>query len=68
MKDYLGQESVRAWLIIATVFVLLAILGLFAEWDGVTRSAIIACTIALLAGLGAMAASFAGLTGGAPRR
>lgn len=68
MKDSVGQESVRAWLVMATLFVLLAVLGLLAEWDGLTRSAIIASSITLLGALGAMVASFAGLTRTAGRR
>ncbi len=52
----------------ATLFVLTAVLGLMAEWDGLTRSAIIATTIALMGGLGAMVVNFAGLTGPARRR
>lgn len=52
----------------ATLFVLTAVLGLMAEWDGLTRSAIIATTIALLGGLGAMVVSVSGLMGSARRR
>lgn len=68
MKDYLGQEALRAWLIMATLFVLIAVLGLMADWDSLTRSAIIAGSIALFGGLGAIIASFAGLTGARRRQ
>src|SRR5262245_39726350 len=56
VKDYLGQEAVRAWLIIAAIFVTFAVVGLLGEWDGLTRTAIIGASISLSAGLMAIAA------------
>ena len=50
MKDHAGQEAVRAWLVIAAVFVTVAVIGLLGDWDGLTRSAIIAGSTALFAG------------------
>ena len=57
MKEYLGQESVRAWLIISAIFAAIAVLGLAAEWDGLTRSGIIGGSTALIAGLAAITAN-----------
>jgi hypothetical protein len=56
VKDYLGHEAVRAWLIIATIFVTFSVIGLLGEWDGLTRTAIIGASIALSAGLMAIGA------------
>jgi len=57
VKDYLGQEAVRAWLIIAAIFAAIAVLGLSMDWDGLTRSGIIGGSTALIAGLAAIAAN-----------
>jgi hypothetical protein len=58
MEIYLGQDAVRAWLIIASIFLVIAVFGLLVDWDAVTRSGIIGSSIALAAGLLAIAASF----------
>lgn len=50
VKDYLGHEAVRAWLIMAAIFAALAAIGLWGEWDGLTRSGIIGGSTALMAG------------------
>jgi hypothetical protein len=57
VKDYLGQEALRAWLIISAVFAAIAVCGLLFDWDGVTRSGIIGGSTSLLAGLAAIAAN-----------
>ncbi len=59
VKDHVGQEAVRAWLIIAAVFVTTAVVGLLGDWDGLTRSAIIAGSTALFAGGAEIALSIA---------
>jgi len=50
VQDHVGEQAVRAWLIIAAVFVGTAVVGLLGDWEGITRSAIIAGSIALFAG------------------
>lgn len=62
MKDCVGQDAVRAWLVIATIFVVIGVVGLLGDWDGVTRSAIIGGSIALMAGLLAIATTALGFT------
>lgn len=57
MELCLGREAVKAWLIIAAVFVVIAVVGLLADWDAVTRSGIIGSSIALVAGLLAITAN-----------
>ena len=59
MDEYLGEGAVKAWLVIAAVFTAIGVLGLLADWDGLTRSAIIGSSTALTAGLVALAVNVA---------
>ena len=62
MKESLGPDAVRAWLVIAAIFVTIGVIGLLGDWAGVTRSAIIGGSIALTAGLLAIASTALGFT------
>lgn len=51
VNEFMGEDSVRAWLVIAAIFVSIGVIGLLGNWEGVIRSAMIGGSTALMAGL-----------------